>query len=71
LIRLALWASIGFLGWAGWIFLQPPKAVVLPYEFTVRPGQSLASVSRELAAQRHASSLEFTGLNNPAAPTLC
>lgn len=51
LIRLALWASIGFLGWAGWIFLQPPKAVVLPYEFTVRPGQSLASVSRELAAQ--------------------
>jgi len=51
LIRLALWALIGFLGWAGWVFLQPPEGGALPYEFTVRPGQSLSSVSRELAAQ--------------------
>lgn len=51
LIRLALWGLIGFLGWAGWNFLQPPEGVVLPYEFTLRPGQSLSSISLELATQ--------------------
>ncbi len=52
LIRLALWAMMGFVVWAGWILLQPLHTTSLPYEFTVRPGQSLSSVSRDLAAQQ-------------------
>lgn len=51
LIRLSLWALIGFVAWAGWTLLRTPDGVALPYEFTVRPGQSLSSVSRDLVAQ--------------------
>ena len=51
LIRLTLWALIGFVAWAGWTLLRPVDSVALPYEFTVRPGQSLSSVSRDLQPQ--------------------
>ncbi len=52
LIRLVLWVLIGFVAWAGWILLRPLDRVALPYEFTVRPGQSLSSVGRDLAVQQ-------------------
>lgn len=43
---------MGFMAWAGWTLLRPLEPAVLPYEFTVHPGQSLSSVSRDLAAQQ-------------------
>lgn len=50
-IRLVIWAMIVSLSWAGWILLRPAEGVPVPYEFTVRAGQSLAGVSRDLGAR--------------------
>ncbi|TSA22539.1 MAG: endolytic transglycosylase MltG [Betaproteobacteria bacterium] len=51
LIRLSFWGAIAFLAWAAWILLQPVADARVPYEFTVRRGQSLSGVVHELAAR--------------------
>jgi UPF0755 protein len=50
-IRLVIWVVIAALGWAAWVVLRPAEGVSVPYEFTVRAGQSLSSVSHDLAAR--------------------